>query len=79
MKTNVLPTTDEFGKLICLNIFINLLPIFTDEYLPKPEVPKKRLNWEEDLELRSKFIDRRVSYSYPIFIFIEILFSSRRN
>jgi len=32
-----------------------------DEYLPKPEIPKKELKWEDDLELRSKFIDRRVS------------------
>lgn len=30
-----------------------------DEYLPKPEISKKELKWEEDLELRSKFLDRR--------------------
>ncbi|CAF1675910.1 unnamed protein product, partial [Didymodactylos carnosus] len=37
-----------------------LSPVKTfDEYLPKPEIPKKELNWEEDLELRSKFLDRR--------------------
>ncbi len=29
--------------------------------MPKPEIPKKELKWEDDLELRSKFIDRRVS------------------
>ncbi|UJR35310.1 hypothetical protein I4U23_028072 [Adineta vaga] len=42
MKTQILPTTDEF-----------------DEYLPKPQISRKQLIWEEDLELRSKFIDRR--------------------
>ncbi|CAF2393131.1 unnamed protein product [Rotaria sp. Silwood2] len=30
-----------------------------DEYLPKPEIPKKQIKWEDDLELRSRFIDRR--------------------
>ncbi|CAF1465793.1 unnamed protein product [Rotaria magnacalcarata] len=30
-----------------------------DEYLPKPEIPKRELEWENDLELRSRFIDRR--------------------
>ncbi|CAF0723009.1 unnamed protein product [Rotaria sordida] len=30
-----------------------------DEFLPKPEIPKKEIKWEDDLELRSRFIDRR--------------------
>ncbi len=48
---------------------------FTDEYLPKPEIPKKELKWEDDLELRSKFIDRRVSIiAIMIYSLIFILF-----
>ena len=35
--------------------------LVSDEYLPKPDIPKKDLKWEDDLELRSKFLDRRVS------------------
>ncbi|CAF1411887.1 unnamed protein product [Adineta steineri] len=36
-----------------------------DEYLPKPEIPKRNLKWEDDLELRSKFLDRRVNEYLP--------------
>ena len=48
-------------------MFHLLIPSSTDEYLPKPEIPKKELKWEEDLELRSKFLDRRVSHFYQTF------------
>jgi hypothetical protein len=62
MKTKTLPTAPEFGKNYKLIYFLQLcLFVFLDEYLPKPDMPKKELKWEDDLELRSKFIDRRVS------------------
>nr|KAG5714161.1 hypothetical protein BaRGS_018378 [Batillaria attramentaria] len=34
---------------------------FKDEEPPKPEFEKKPLNWEEDMEMYSKFLDRKVS------------------
>jgi hypothetical protein len=43
-------------------ILVYLNNFLIDEYLPKPEIPKRDLKWENDLELRSKFIDRRVSH-----------------
>ncbi|VDQ03612.1 unnamed protein product, partial [Trichobilharzia regenti] len=32
-----------------------------EEYLPKPIIPQISLNWEDDLELYSRFLDRKVS------------------
>lgn len=31
-------------------------------YLPKPVVTKVSLNWEDDLELYSRFLDRKVKF-----------------
>lgn len=44
-----------------MNKSILIVSFHTDEYLPKPEIPRKELRWEDDLELRSKFLERRVS------------------
>ncbi len=32
-----------------------------DEYLPKPVIEKKELNWENDTQLYSQYLDRKVS------------------
>ena len=32
-----------------------------DEETPKPVFEKKRLNWEEDMQMHSRFVDRKVS------------------
>ena len=42
------------------DLLVNIFDSCLDEYLPKPEIPKRELQWENDLELRSKFIDHRV-------------------
>lgn len=34
-------------------------PIEIDEYLPEIEINKKDLNWEKDMQMRSKYLDRR--------------------
>ena len=34
--------------------------LFTDEEPPKPVFEKKPLNWEEDMQMYSKFLDRKV-------------------
>lgn len=38
-----------------------------DEETPKPVFEKKPLNWEEDVQMYSKFLDRKVT----VFITIE--------
>lgn len=37
-----------------------------DEYLPKIVIPKKELNWEEDMQLKSKYMDRKVRKSFTL-------------
>lgn len=42
--------------------------IFVDEEPPKPVFEKKPLNWEEDMQLYSRFLDRKV-YSLRYILF----------
>ena len=64
MTTNSVPPLQAFGKLASPSRW-RQMQYFTllrlDEYLPKPKIRAKQLKWEDDLELRSKFLDRRVS------------------
>lgn len=32
--------------------------------MPKITIPKKELNWEEDMQMKSKYIDRKVCVTY---------------
>jgi hypothetical protein len=34
-------------------------PIEIDEYLKRPEIEKKQLDWEKDMQLRSRHLDRK--------------------
>lgn len=33
---------------------------YTDEYDEKPVFPKQQLDWEDDIQLKSIFLDRKV-------------------
>ena len=37
-------------------------PIEIDEYMPKIKIEKKELIFENDMELKSKYLDRKVRY-----------------
>ena len=47
--------------LLCLIMYIHLCLL--DEEPPKPVFEKKELNWEEDMQMYSKFLDRKVGIS----------------
>lgn len=63
MKTKAFPEAQTFGKKKTIVSSMIPMSIVLDEFLPKPVIPKRTLQWENDLELRSKFLDRRVSQS----------------
>jgi hypothetical protein len=37
-------------------------PIEIDEFLPRPVIEKRELNFEKDMQLRSKCLDRKVKF-----------------
>lgn len=39
--------------------------MLTDEYTEKPTFSKQKLDWEEDVQLSSKYQDRKVCNSIP--------------
>ena len=43
-----------------------LMFVVTEEDLEKPVFEKKELNWEEDMEMHSKFLERKVRDSLII-------------
>jgi hypothetical protein len=43
-------------------------PISIDEYLKKPIIEKKQLDWEKDMELKSRYLDKKVNFDSFEFI-----------
>ena len=44
--------------------------IYLDEETPKPVFEKKDISWEEDMQLNSKFMDRKVGLKYIVKLMI---------
>ena len=45
-------------------------PAVPDMYMPEPEVTTPILNWEDDLEMWSRFLERKVCIHLPLLIFL---------
>ena len=63
IKAVVKPKPIEIGnqfkdyRLVLVLIYLN--NCFLDEYLPKLVINKKELNWENDMQLKSSYLDKK--------------------
>lgn len=51
-------------------------PAMPDVYMPEPEVTSPILNWEDDLEMWSRFLERKVRTALPLLFSSPLAFSS---